>query len=136
MIEKLKLFANWTNDCSGKKDYDGRVLTVSTRYWPAGGSTLMFDPATPELGLHKFDDGSACSAKSSLLLWYKRKVDASDAEIEDYVILTEKDFEGSSFEAVASQVEQWAEEQYQNVVKWLLHNFKDAEFPYEPLFDN
>jgi hypothetical protein len=26
--------ARWTDDCQGKKDYDGRLLSISTRYWP------------------------------------------------------------------------------------------------------
>ena len=35
--EKLKVSARWTNDCSGKKDFDGRIVDLSTRYWPRGG---------------------------------------------------------------------------------------------------
>ena len=97
----MKLNAEWTNDCCGKKDYDGDVLQISTRYWPRGGSCLMLDTAQPELGLHHVDDGSKPSAHSSLLLH-------GDG---DYVTLTEKEFEAETFEEVAAQVEAWAQEQ-------------------------
>lgn len=26
--------AAWTNDCQGKKDYDGDLISISSRYWP------------------------------------------------------------------------------------------------------
>ena len=32
---QFKLVARWTDDCQGKKDFDGRLLSYSTRYWPA-----------------------------------------------------------------------------------------------------
>lgn len=97
----MKLNAEWTDDCCGKKDYDGEVLSVSTRYWPRGGSALMLDTARPDLGLHHVDDGSRPSAKSSLLLY-------GDG---DYMTLTEHEFEADTFEEVAALVEAWAQEQ-------------------------
>ena len=33
-LHALKPCAKWTDDCQGKKDYDGRLLSISTRYWP------------------------------------------------------------------------------------------------------
>ena len=38
---RLLLSAKWTNDCQGKKDYDGPILEVSTRYWPRGGGFFV-----------------------------------------------------------------------------------------------
>jgi hypothetical protein len=32
----------WRNDCQGKKDYDGRIVHVSSRYWPRGGGYFTF----------------------------------------------------------------------------------------------
>jgi hypothetical protein len=63
----MKLAAKWTNDCGGKKDYDGDILSVSTRYWPADGG-FWIDKGDG-LGLRKNDVLSKPSAKSSLLLW-------------------------------------------------------------------
>ena len=105
-IEKLEI--EWTDDCQGKKDYDGRLVVVSTRYWPAGGGFHVFDSRQPEKGLHQNQDGSPPSAKSSILL---ARGDLNGT----YEKLIEKEFEGESFEAIASQVEQWAAEQYEKI---------------------
>lgn len=32
---KPTLVAEWTDDCSGKKNFDGRIVVLSSRYWPA-----------------------------------------------------------------------------------------------------
>lgn len=34
MNEQREYPLAWRNDCQGKKDYDGRLVEVSTRYWP------------------------------------------------------------------------------------------------------
>ena len=34
-LPHLLLAAEWTDDCQGKKDYDGDVLAITTRCWPA-----------------------------------------------------------------------------------------------------
>jgi len=41
----LKEF-KWTNDCQGKKDFDGPIVTLSSRYWPSGGGFSMLDTGT------------------------------------------------------------------------------------------
>lgn len=33
-IESFKPAAAWTDDCQGKKDYDGRLIDISCRYYP------------------------------------------------------------------------------------------------------
>lgn len=33
-IKNIEFYTEWTNDCSGKQDFDFPVLRVSTRYWP------------------------------------------------------------------------------------------------------
>lgn len=40
-IGQSEVEIEWTPDCSGKQDFDGNVLTVSTRYWPRGGSSYV-----------------------------------------------------------------------------------------------
>ena len=30
----MQPYAMWTDDCQGKKDYDGNMVSISTRYWP------------------------------------------------------------------------------------------------------
>lgn len=49
----MKIDAKWTPDCQGKKDYDGQILSISTRYWPSGGGFATFSytepPGKPEV---------------------------------------------------------------------------------------
>jgi hypothetical protein len=33
----------WTDDCQGKKDFDGDIVLLSTRYWPRGGGYSAMD---------------------------------------------------------------------------------------------
>lgn len=113
-MEKLEI--EWIDDCQGKKDYDGRLVVVSTRYWPAGGGYHVFDSRHPEKGLRPSDDGSKPSANCSILL---ARGDLNGT----YEELIEKEFDGDSFEQVASQVEEWAAEQYEKIATVLRSAF-------------
>lgn len=113
----MKLNISWTDDCCGKKDYDGDIVAVSTRYWPRGGSVMVLDTSTRQ-GLQKFDDGSKPSATSSIML--SNGYCQHNDETED---LISKAFEGETFEDVAAQVETWAQEQMNRVVKALKAEF-------------
>lgn len=39
VLDLLTPHAAWTPDCGGKQDYDGEIISVSTRYWPASKSS-------------------------------------------------------------------------------------------------
>ena len=90
----MSIAIEWTNDCSGKKDYDGDVVRVSSRYWPRGGGFLVF-------GTNGLEDNDARpeikpSAKSHILL--------GDEE------LATAEFEGETEAEVKAQVEAWVTE--------------------------
>lgn len=97
----MKPNAKWTDDCTGKKDYDGDVLSISTRYWPAGGGFYVLDSN----GFRQNKDGSKPRAKASLLFWH-------DGDEEYETIVESGYFEGDSFEEVKAQVEIWVQTQY------------------------
>ena len=71
----------WTDDCQGKKDYDGRLLSVSSRYWPprydsagkhtAASSILWGDPATEyvEIARREFSADSLDDVKRLVEAW-------------------------------------------------------------------
>ena len=87
----MNIEIEWTDDCSGKKDYDADVVRVSSRYWPRGGGFLEFGP-------DGFKDNAERpeikpSAKSHILL--------GDEE------LASAEFEGESEAEVKAQVEAW-----------------------------
>lgn len=117
--EQLKLRARWTDDCQGKKDYDGPVVSISTRYWPRGGSVLVFDRSRPELGLHKLERPDVKpSAHSSLV------IDFADSDGDaDYLKLVEKEFEAETQEEVQALVETWAQGQMDRAVAVLRQEF-------------
>lgn len=66
--DDLSPMVAWSGDCSGKKDYDGKLLVVSTRYWPAGGGFYIMDSRHPEKGLYPSNNGQPPSAHSSIIL--------------------------------------------------------------------
>lgn len=117
MAEPYRLDATWTDDAQGKKDYDGPILTISTRYWPRGGGFLVVNRTptriTIEDDTHRRDIKP--SAKSSLCLCI--------AGYPESVTLTSQSFEGETFEEVAHQVETWAQATMDHVVAVLRQAF-------------
>lgn len=113
----LRVPAEWTDDCQGKKDFDGELVSLSTRYWPKGGGISMLSRETGWV-----DNPFDCkpSAKSSILL---RHADG------DYVIFAQKEFEADTIEAVKAQVEEWAAQQYQRIIKALTQEFGQCARP-------
>jgi hypothetical protein len=106
-MEGLKLSATWTNDCQGKKDYDGDILSISTRYWPGS-----------------YQANRMVSALSQLVLRY-----GESGASGDYVVLARAEFEAGTFETLAPQVEQWAQEQMDRAVAALVVEFGPPSKP-------
>ena len=111
----MKPDVKWTTDCQGKKNYDGEIVSVSSRYWPRGGGYSLFSaekrwedngsrPATPP------------SAQSSIIIRH-----GDDA----YLTVTERTFSGETFEDLSPQVEAWAQEQFARVVSAVHAEFRD-----------
>jgi hypothetical protein len=111
-----ELRAEWTDDCQGKKDFDGEIVTLSTRYWPRGGGfDLMVRDASGKLQTEYNDSRPEIkpSAKSSILL--------------DGECVTSEEFDGETFEDVAAQVEAWAKEQHAKIVAAIENLFAEGE---------
>lgn len=109
----MKLRAEWANDCQGKKDYDADLVELSTRYWPSGGGFHVFDRDRTELGFQGNDlrPGIRPSACASILIG------------QGVMILAERTFEADTEDEVKAAVEQWAQEQYDRVVRALAAEF-------------
>jgi hypothetical protein len=109
----MKLNAEWKDDCQGKRDFDGQVLSISTRYWPRGGGFHVLDRSRPELGMQGNETRPEIrpSATSSLCIWF---LDEDGSE--DTLDLARAEFEGETFEEIAPQVEAWAQEQMNKAV--------------------
>lgn len=90
--------AKWTDDCQGKKDYDGRLLSISTRYWPTGYS------AQP-------------SAHTAIHINWG---EPDQYGYGDYTVLRSAEFTAQTEDEVKTLVEAWVKEQMTNIVKKLI----------------
>lgn len=116
----MKLVAEWTDDCQGKKDYDGDILSISTRYWPRGGGFHVFDRLRPELGMQDNETRPEIkpSATSSLVIGFR-----DEDGCEDTFELASAEFEADTFEEIAPQVRDWAQTQMDRAVTVLRAEF-------------
>lgn len=120
----LSPMVGWSDDCQGKKDYDGKLLVVSTRYWPAGGGFHIYDTGHPEKGLHPSNNGQPPSAHSSIILRCRETDHPAYDDCYDGIILADKDFEALTQAEVQAQVEKWVAEQFNKAARLLLEAFK------------
>lgn len=117
----MKPAARWTPDCQGKWDYDGQMISISTRYWPRGGGFHLSDGKgefRPSIETHPEIRPSANAAIN---------VNCGEPDENgfnsDYAHLVEQDFEADTEEEVKAAVEVWVAEQYQRIVKCLLAEY-------------
>lgn len=101
----------WTDDCFGKKDYDANLIKISSRYWPRGGSHLVFN----EGGL--ISDGNSPERRGI-------KPAACSSLLFGGIELEEKWFDGDTPEEVFKMVEEWADEKIKQ-----LETIMQREFP-------
>lgn len=126
MGEQLVPCAKWQDDCQGKKDYDGRLISISTRYWPGpdGGSAMTFDSATGQIGEAPY--GSKPSAKASILLNHG---EPDQYGYGDYTDLAEAEFEGDTEADVKAKVEVWVLEQFNVIHKLIADHYRAQAEP-------
>ena len=106
MPNELVPCAKWTDDCQGKKDYDGRLISISCRYYPG-----------PE-GPHALPYGPTPSAHAAIHL------DCGEPNAGgygDYLTLTEKEFTGPDEADVKRQVEEWVKQKFDQISLLLSH---------------
>lgn len=112
----IRLDAEWTDDCGGKKDYDGDILSISTRYWPRGGGfiAIKHTPGGVVMEGNEARQEIRPSAKSSLVIWRKGG---------SHITLAEREFEADSLDGFKEELEKWAQEQMDKVVNLLRGGF-------------
>ena len=115
----MQPYAMWTDDCQGKKDFDGPLLSVSTRYWPGpGGGAAMLVHVGPEGG--KIDDlpyGSKPTAHSCIILNVGPREERDGGG--DSLTWSEKEFEADTEAEVKAQVEAWVTAEMKKIVSML-----------------
>jgi hypothetical protein len=127
-VLKMKPAARWTPDCQGKWDYDGRLVCISTRYWPAGGGFHIYDGRQPERGLHPSSEDFP-EIKPSAIASIDIRCGETDesGHNEDYAHLSEKEFEADTEAEVKSQVEDWVRSEYLRIVTCLLREYGKSD---------
>jgi len=69
----MKPCAEWTDDCQGKKDYDGPIITIATRYWPdhtANAALLLHHQGDPiPLIEVNISDDSLIAVQAKVEVW-------------------------------------------------------------------
>lgn len=119
-MKTMRVPAEWTDDCQGKKDYDGELVSLSTRYWPRGGSHAVIQPGvgvvsdthSPERQHIRPHASASIYLGSTANAWYDKAV-----------LLAECDFEAETQVDVQLAVEKWAAEQFARIEKVLRAEF-------------
>ena len=117
--EPMRAPAWWTDDCQGKKDYDGNAVVISTRYWPRSGGFSDFVVQDGVLVPLPPTDRPA-SATAHIYLQWRHSDDPEDYRFEPMI---ERSFEGETFEEVRDSVEPWVQEQYERIVRAIRSEF-------------
>jgi hypothetical protein len=118
MSNLKKVPAAWTDDCQGKKDFDGELVSLSTRYWPSGGG---FDMLIGGRFQRNADPAIKPSASSTIYLG-----STANDFLDDAIELVSQEFTGSTQAEVQAAVETWAAEQYGRIGEVLLREFGKA----------
>jgi hypothetical protein len=99
MTATLTPAARWTDDCQGKKDYDGRLLDISTRYWPA-----------------RYRSDGRPSAHAAIRIQHGEPNEYGYAA---YTVWRDAEFDGATEQDVKRQVEDWVATQFADVLRLL-----------------
>ncbi len=101
-----RLDANWTDDCQGKKNYDGQIISIQSRFWPT------IDLTNPDVRR------ILPSAKAAICIHFKSKQKSGEMT-ENQIILIEREFEDQSEEVVKEQVEVFCEYEFMKIANIL-----------------
>jgi hypothetical protein len=127
MQTQVPVPAIWTDDCQGKKDYDGSLVTLSVRYWPRGGSALVVERVGGHVQMTEGSDPGRQrrippSAHATIYLGSTR-----DEFYDAAVKLTEISVEAETEADVKEQVEAWAITQFLRIQRALQAEFSSTE---------
>ena len=79
----------WYDDCQGKKDYDGAIMQVFTRFWPGGyqknglcSAKSDISVGGRELFMQEFE-GTESEVKADVEGWVEDRIDQIEHRLDD-----------------------------------------------------
>lgn len=105
-LNSLEPCAKWTDDCQGKKDYDGLLLVISTRYYPS-----------------PYQENRLKSAHVAINIEHGEPDDNGYGQ---YIEVVKAHFENDTEAAVKQRVENWVKLRFQEIAK-LLTDFYETD---------
>ena len=127
MNDTITTTARWTPDCQGKWDFDGRFIVVSSRYYPQGGGFHIFDRVNGFRPSIETNPNLRPHAVSAIHLEHGEADD--NGHNADYLIITEKEFDGDTEAEVKARVETWVQEQVQVIADLLIKHYGAPKKP-------
>jgi hypothetical protein len=105
--------AVWTDDCQGKKSFDGPLISISTRFWPGpeGGASLVVDHAPGATRIGELPYGKKPSAHVAIQLNVGPAANGGKA-----YTWQEIDIEGDTEAQVKAAVEKWVHDRMREIV--------------------
>jgi hypothetical protein len=118
-MDKPLICVKWGDDCHDQKNYYEELMNINAGYWPQGGGfTVIEQKSNGETAIHDGDVSIPEGATASL-----------DFMVNGcYFTLVKKEFKGDSFEDLAKQVQDWAQEQCNKLFDILQHHYEMEEF--------
>ena len=114
--EQAEYNLTWQPDCQGKWDYDGRLVSLSSRYWPRGGGFHVLDPNKGILEGNETRTETIPTATASICI--------GDLAEGPYETIITADFCGDTEAHVKAQVEKWAKEMISRVESAIRREFQ------------
>jgi hypothetical protein len=115
MDKNLVPCARWTDDCQGKKDYDGRLLSISAHYWPGVEGQRDFntyDAPTSQFSILPYGRDGRPSAKATIHLDHG---EPDEYGYGDYLVWREQEFVADTEAEVKAMVEAWVRERFEEI---------------------
>ena len=113
MSDYYKPDVKWTDDCQGKKNYDGPLVSACCRYWPShqeqlDGKHWNEITGANELVIRPYEEDGKPSAIASIIV-------NLEGEGGNYLTLCEQEFKADTQEEVKRLVEEWVQKRFDQV---------------------
>lgn len=113
---EIEPYAMWTPDCQGKQDFDGPIISVSTRYYPGpgGGGFMQMDISNGSSVTTTQPYGPQPTAHAAIHLRVGPREEHDGGG--NYLIWKQKEFAAETEAGVKAQVEAWTRDMMGEII--------------------